>query len=174
MPCNFNAEDLRWQVVTSQYQLGRQRGYVIFSGKQRWKKLYWGGGGASAALTWLVSVDMASFLSQWRLRCGGQSCTEKQVGSEPCYRDVEIHLEVQQDGQKWLNQNSCPKQSMELEGTVVQATWSKDETPKHILEFPTDFYRVQVCLSEQGSSAEPWHQRPSLSTLLASALPPYR
>lgn len=44
---------------------------------------------------------------------------------------------------------------MELEGTVVQATWREGKTPKPVLEFPPDLYREWVCLSEQGSSAEP-------------------
>lgn len=34
-------------------------------------------------------------------------------------RDVEIYQEVQWDEEKWLNQNCCLYQNMELEGTIV-------------------------------------------------------
>lgn len=70
---------------------------------------------ASAAFIGLVVVEVAPFLSQRSVHCEGQCFAERQASSGQAVRDVEIYQEVQWDEEKWLNQNCCPGQNMELE-----------------------------------------------------------
>lgn len=88
------------------------------------------GVGAFAALTGLVVVDLAPFLSQWRLQCEGQGWVERQASSGWAERDVEMYLEVQLDEEKCLNQNSCPDHNVEWKEQLYKPLAVRMSSPR--------------------------------------------